>query len=157
MAYGTAGNASRLGQGRDASPGAPRGGVTAVPGHQRDEVLDGHAAAGGVDAAPLPLLGLEPAQESEAFLPPPPERGERLSRVVSQVLPLGCPAVGLHRQELWLVHGHPVPPTLAAPRAPLAPLGQPLAHWPGSVGLVPCRRPGCGRQRCRGCRSRCCR
>src|SRR5215470_1239062 len=70
--------------------------IVVVPGQQLDEVLDGHFPPRGVDAAALPLLRLESAQEAQRLVAPRLEGGERLLSVVALVLALHRPTVGLH-------------------------------------------------------------
>src|SRR5437879_9815941 len=78
--------------------------VVVVPGHERQDVVSAHAAAGGMNAGPLPLLRRHLPQRRQGLLAAPPERGQRLARFVAQVLTLLRPAVRSGRREPRIVH-----------------------------------------------------
>src|SRR5439155_18294344 len=78
--------------------------VVVVPGHECKHVVGAHAAAGGMNAGPLPLLRRHLLERRQVLLAAPPERGQRLARFVTQVLTLLRPAVRSGRREPWIVH-----------------------------------------------------
>src|SRR4029078_8239715 len=69
--------------------------VVVVPRDEADEVPDRHPPAGGMDAAPIQVLGAEAVEELHGLVAPRAKVLKGLARVVALLLPLDGPAVGL--------------------------------------------------------------
>src|SRR2546428_6093214 len=72
--------------------------VVVVGGHQPCPLAERRVAERGMLTPALPLLGLEPAEQSQRIAAPPPKRLQRRVAVAPRVLTLLDPAFGIDGQ-----------------------------------------------------------
>src|SRR5574342_133954 len=78
--------------------------VVVVACHPRRPLLESDAAVRRMDAPALPLLGRQPSQQRERLLPSPAECAQRLVRVLTRVLAIIRPALGVEREGHLAAH-----------------------------------------------------